>query len=392
VEVGVIAEKTVCTTKTKAVVVSHTHWDREWYLPFQKFRMKLVDLIDGLLEILDTEPTYRYFTLDGQTIVLEDYLEVRPENRERLAKYIREGRILIGPWYVLPDEFLVSAESLVRNLLLGHIMAESYGGVMPVGYLPDTFGHPAQIPQILRGFGLDNAIIYRGLAPERSEFLWEAPDGSAVLAVYLPGGYCNAMQLTAAPWRFLDRLPEIIGKVKAMATTDNLLLMNGCDHLPARREIEEIIAQANQRLGEIKGQVMGAVRGVGQTAGNVTQALGWTFFVSIVLGALAALFGGVLGVRRNIRHPLSERDRRVAMEARPEWFGYVYGAPARAAPQSPWPPGGRRLLRAAPPAGRGAPRGGFAAALTLAALRRRGRGEARPLCLLFTVGGPLELG
>ncbi|MGQ9674702.1 MAG: alpha-mannosidase [Chloroflexota bacterium] len=234
--------------KMTAVVVSHTHWDREWYLPFQRFRIKLVDLIDSLLDILDSEPSYQYFTLDGQTVVLEDYLEIRPENRERLARHIRDGRILVGPWYVLPDEFLVSGESLVRNLLLGRLIAEPFGGVMPVGYLPDTFGHPSQMPQILRGFGLDSAVVYRGVQTDVSEFIWQAPDGSSVLAVYLPGGYCNAMQLTAAPHRFLARLPEIVDRVKAMATNGTMLLMNGCDHLPPRREIQATIDEANRRL------------------------------------------------------------------------------------------------------------------------------------------------
>lgn len=205
-------------------------------------------MIDGLLDTLDGEPSFKYFTLDGQTIVLEDYLEIRPENRQRLAAHIRNGRILIGPWYVLPDEFLVSGESLVRNLLLGRLIAEQYGGVMPVGYLPDTFGHPSQIPQIFQGFGLDNAIIYRGVQTVSSEFLWEAPDGTAVLAVFLPGGYCNAMQLTSAPQRFIENVEHLVAKIKAMATTDHILLMNGCDHLAPRHEIERIITQANQRL------------------------------------------------------------------------------------------------------------------------------------------------
>ena len=89
-------------------VVSHTHWDREWYKPFQHFRMRLVDLTDGLLKLLETDPEYKVFTFDGQTIVLEDYLEIRPENEERLRKLVNEGRIIIGPWYNQPDEFLIS--------------------------------------------------------------------------------------------------------------------------------------------------------------------------------------------------------------------------------------------------------------------------------------------
>ncbi|MEO6889444.1 MAG: hypothetical protein ABI324_10700, partial [Ktedonobacteraceae bacterium] len=101
------------------ILVPHTHWDREWYLTFQQFRIRLVRTIDKLLDILDHEPGFSYFMLDGQTIVLDDYLEVEPEQEERLKKYTRAGRILVGPWYLQPDEFLVSGESLIRNLQIG---------------------------------------------------------------------------------------------------------------------------------------------------------------------------------------------------------------------------------------------------------------------------------
>jgi alpha-mannosidase len=100
-------------------LVSHTHWDREWYLTFQQFRLKLVRLVDHLLDILEHDSSYRHFMLDGQTIVLEDYLQIRPEREDDLRKYIQNGRILIGPWYILPDEFLVSPEASIRNLLEG---------------------------------------------------------------------------------------------------------------------------------------------------------------------------------------------------------------------------------------------------------------------------------
>jgi mannosylglycerate hydrolase len=147
----------------KVIVVSSTHWDREWYLHFQQFRRRLVTLMDDLLALLETKPAFRSFTLDGQTVVMEDYLEVRPENRPRLEKQVRLGRLFVGPWYVLPDEFLVSGESLIRNLLLGYRTADDLGRRMEVGYTPDPFGHIAQLPQILSGFGLQNIIFSRGL-------------------------------------------------------------------------------------------------------------------------------------------------------------------------------------------------------------------------------------
>ncbi|MCJ7723808.1 MAG: hypothetical protein MUP03_06715, partial [Anaerolineales bacterium] len=108
-------------------LISHTHWDREWYLTFQQFRLKLVHLIDGLLEILESDREYRHFMLDGQTIVLDDYLVMRPEREAALRGHIRTGRILVGPWHILPDEFLVSPEATIRNLLEGERTARRYG-------------------------------------------------------------------------------------------------------------------------------------------------------------------------------------------------------------------------------------------------------------------------
>ncbi len=144
-------------------VIPHTHWDREWYATFQQFRIRLVHLIDDLVDLLERDPAYRHFNLDAQTVVLQDYLEIRPEKREILQKLIRERRLGVGPWYVLPDEFLVSGESLVRNLLLGHRLASDFGHVQKVGYIPDTFGHISQLPQILQGFGIPFAMHFRGL-------------------------------------------------------------------------------------------------------------------------------------------------------------------------------------------------------------------------------------
>ena len=161
---------------------SGTHWDREWYIPYQEFRMKLVGVVDRLLEILEQDPEFGVFHFDGQTIVLEDYLEIRPENRERLAEQIRQGRIVIGPWYCQPDEFLVSGESLVRNFLIGEEICHRFG-VEPwdVGYVPDIFGHIAQFPQLLASIGAKGAMLSRGVEPDTPPFfLWRAPSGDTV--------------------------------------------------------------------------------------------------------------------------------------------------------------------------------------------------------------------
>ncbi|HIC93318.1 MAG TPA: hypothetical protein EYP09_03600, partial [Anaerolineae bacterium] len=178
------------------IVVPHTHWDREWYLPFERYRYRLVKLVDELLEILRKDEEYAHFLLDGQVVIAEDYLEIRPENEERLRQEVAKGRIGIGPWYTMPDEFLAGGEAIVRNLLMGHRLGRELGGVMKIGYLPDPFGHIAQMPQILRGFGIHAAFLARGVDPPQTEFHWEAPDGSKVLTHWFALGYCNARCLT----------------------------------------------------------------------------------------------------------------------------------------------------------------------------------------------------
>jgi len=240
------------------LIVPHTHWDREWYQTFQQFRIRLVRTVDKLLAILDKDdhdPQFRFFTLDGQTIVLDDYLEVRPEQEERLKRYIRSGRILIGPWYLQPDEFLVSGEALIRNLQIGLRRAAEFGGGMRVGYVPDCFGHIAQLPQILQGVGIDNAVFWRGVGEEahQSEFYWQAPDGSRVLTIHLadPIGYSNARQLPLQPAEFVTRIELLTSNILPKATTDMLLFMNGSDHLEPQDGLPAVIEAANDLLAQL---------------------------------------------------------------------------------------------------------------------------------------------
>jgi alpha-mannosidase len=229
------------------LVVPHTHWDREWYLTFQQFRMKLVRTVDAVLDIMERDPGYARFLLDGQTIILDDYLEVRPENAARLQQLAREGRVLVGPWYIQPDEFLVSGESLVRNLLRGRRMARQYGGAMNVGYVPDTFGHIAQLPQILRGFGMETAVFWRGVGPEiTGDFIWRGPDGEAVRVVWLRDSYSNAANLPMDAEQLAKKAREIAARWNAEHAY--VLLMNGSDHLPPQAELPETMRQANERL------------------------------------------------------------------------------------------------------------------------------------------------
>ena len=237
------------------MVVPHTHWDREWYFPFERYRYRLVRLIDRLLTLIRDEG-YPYFLLDGQAIVAEDYLEICPENEAPLREAVSQGRIGIGPWYTMPDEFIVSGEGLIRNLLVGHSLGERLGRVTKIGYLPDPFGHVAQMPQILRGFDIDFAFMARGVVPTRSEFVWEAPDGSRVLAHWFPAGYCSALRLTPNPEDFargpFTGLRSLLSFLEELASTDTILLMNGCDHVAPQEDISEVLEALNRRMPDYR--------------------------------------------------------------------------------------------------------------------------------------------
>jgi 2-O-(6-phospho-alpha-D-mannosyl)-D-glycerate hydrolase len=166
-------------------VISNTHWDREWRFPFQKNRQHLVEMIDSVLKILENDPDYRAFHLDSQSIVLHDYLEIRPEKKEMIAKFVKEDRLFIGPWYILPDEFMISGENLIRNLLLGHETCKEFGKVSKIGYSPFSWGQISQLPQIYKGFDIDLIMFYRGmnsLDSKKAEFIWTGADGTEALA------------------------------------------------------------------------------------------------------------------------------------------------------------------------------------------------------------------
>lgn len=240
-------------------VISHTHWDREWYMPFEQFRLRLVDLIDNLLDILKENQQY-IFHLDAQTIVLEDYLEIRPYQREILQKYIKEGRLLVGPWYVQNDFYLTSGEATIRNLIIGSRIADEMGKCTWVGYTPDQFGLISQLPQIFNSFGMDSCIFGRGynfyekaeeeLKPVKmpSEFIWKGEDGSEVLAVNMPFWYNNAQRFSEDVNKSLKLLELIENSFEGVALTPYLLLMNGVDHLEAQENLLPILEKVNKEF------------------------------------------------------------------------------------------------------------------------------------------------
>ncbi|WP_313638845.1 alpha-mannosidase [Paenibacillus sp.] len=249
-----------------AHIISHTHWDREWYLPYEKHHVRLIKLVDELLDRLDEDGEFKSFYLDGQTIILEDYLQVRPENQERLQKYITEGRLLIGPWYILQDAFLTSGEANVRNMQIGHQDSKRYGEPSKIGYFPDTFGLVGQTPQLMKQSGINNAFFGRGVKPTGfnntvsdggyessfSELIWEGPDGSKVLGILFANWYSNGNEVPVNEAEAKVFWEKKLADARKFASTAELLFMNGCDHQPAQLDLPEAIETAKRLYPDIE--------------------------------------------------------------------------------------------------------------------------------------------
>jgi len=234
-------------------VVPHTHWDREWYVPFEEFQLRLAAVVDEVIDVLESDPDFTCFTLDGQAIVIEDYLDARPENEGRLRALIAAGRLEVGPSYILPDELLVGAEPLVRNLLIGRDVCRRYGAEpAPVGYMPDGFGHPLQLPQILNGFGIDSFIFSRGMGDELDEvgvvFRWRSPDGSEVRAFQQLPSYSNFNVPGDGAQTRIEQIAERFGEALTRAGVDAVLLCDGEDHRRIRRDLPALCEELDRRL------------------------------------------------------------------------------------------------------------------------------------------------
>lgn len=224
-------------------VVPHTHWDREWYQPHELFRWRLAQMIDELLEHMETHPEFRCFNLDGQSIVIADYLELRPENEGRLRRMIEDGRILIGPWWVQPDEFLPSGESHIRSFQKGIRFAERMGGSLRIGHCADQFGHIAQMPQLMSQLGLTSACLWRGVPDSVPgwSFWWEAPDGTRLPVLYLRNSYSSGWRLPSEPEDLLERTRR---QERYRRDDEPALLMNGTDHSRMEKHLPGILAAA----------------------------------------------------------------------------------------------------------------------------------------------------
>ena len=295
------------TAETGIVLVPHTHWDREWYEPFQVFRFRLVDVLDEIIDRAERDPEFR-FTLDGQTAAVEDYLQVRPENTERVRALVRSGKLAIGPWQILLDEFLCSGETIVRNLEMGWNGAEALGGAMPVGYLPDMFGHIAQMPQILARAGIVDTALWRGVPAEIDEhaFRWESPDGSSVRVEYLFDGYGSALDLLAIPARIPDAIRRYREETRGRWHGDCMLGMVGTDHTGPHLELMDWVHEHHSDEFPIT---------VG-TLGEYLEQFPNTVGLRTVRGELRShargnILPGVISIRRDLKRLMAEAERTV---------------------------------------------------------------------------------
>ncbi|HUP86947.1 MAG TPA: hypothetical protein VM143_14935 [Acidimicrobiales bacterium] len=303
-------------------IVPHTHWDREWYSPFQTFRLRLVDLLDEFLPALEDDLSYARFLLDGQMAVVDDYLEVRPEAEPQLRRLGATGRLAMGPWYTLPDEFLVSGETHIRNLQLGLERAAAFGGAMDIGYLPDMFGHIAQMPQLLSQFGFGHTIVWRGVpnAVDKLAFRWSAPDGTTIRAQYLArGGYGNG---AAIP----DDAKALVRRVQAhehelgdmLIEGSGILFMNGTDHQVPQPWLGRIVAEANDLQDDYSFVVTSLAEfltGPAATPVDDARLAGWTG--ELRSGARANLLMGVGSNRVDTKQLAARAERALEQLAEP---------------------------------------------------------------------------
>jgi mannosylglycerate hydrolase len=346
----------IATRALRIPLVPHTHWDREWYRSFQEFRIRLVALMDDLLQMLEGEEL-PCFVLDGQMAVVDDYLEARPEALQRLESLAKEGRVTLGPWYVLMDEFLVSGETIVRDLQMGLERARDFGEPMEIGYLPDMFGHVAQMPQILRLAGMGRAVVWRGVprSVDRARFRWSSPDGSTVLAEYLVHGYGNASALPSdpeaalavveayleevAPWMLPDRGgepgdedAEPRGQSGAWGAVP--LLMNGTDHQMPRRWLTTVVNELNASQERLELAVLDlksaletvSPGGLSCAPDELPEVAG-----ELRSSARANLLMGVSSNRVDVKQAAARAERALERRAEPLWalFGEQRAYPSQ---------------------------------------------------------------
>lgn len=239
---------------TKAHIVQHTHWDREWYFTAEDAKVLSDQVFTEVLDELTNNP-HANFCLDGQSSIVDEYVEINPEKLPVIQKLVAEERLFIGPWYAQTDALLVDAESILRNLIIGiHDTAAKYGKPMMVGYLPDTFGFNAQLPTLLNQVGIDNFMCWRGLNFEKlvpsPYFIWKGLGERSVYAMNFPFGYMTGLMTIEAQKNIStfvkEKLDPAIGFLQDHGDNSTILIPSGIDQKNMVRNLEKIVPQINE--------------------------------------------------------------------------------------------------------------------------------------------------
>lgn len=241
-------------TKKRVHVVPHMHWDREWYFSTEESQILLVNNMEEIMEMLEGNSDYPSYVLNGQTAILEDYFQVKPENKERVKKLVQSGRLIIGPWVSQTDEMTVGSESITRNLLYGYKDSIALGQPMSIGYLPDSFGQTSQLPMYLNQFDIQYSIFWRGVSErhgtDKTEFYWESDDGSKVLVQLFPLGYAIGKYLPVEEEALKQRMDKYFQVLDRGATGITQVIPNGHDQMPIQQNIFEVLEQLRQLYPE----------------------------------------------------------------------------------------------------------------------------------------------
>ncbi len=226
-------------------IIMHTHWDREWYFSKDETKVLLRNHMENVFDFLQTHPACIY-VLDGQSVMIDDYLELQPDAEDRMKHFVANKQLRVGPWYTQTDLLLVAGESIIRNLYYGIRRAKDLGEPMLVGYAPDTFGHASQMPQIYQMFDINSTVFWRGfseLKASKSDFIWEGVDGSRIVGINLATGYQGAKYLENDDERLRIRMEKIMSVLDQYSAGVGRLIMNGHDQMPIQENIEEIISK-----------------------------------------------------------------------------------------------------------------------------------------------------
>ena len=237
--------------KRKIHVIPHSHWDREWYFTISRSKVYLMKDLGDVLNTLENDPEFKYFMVDAQGSLLDDYIKWRPQDKERISKLVNDGRLVIGPWYTQTDQLVISGESIVRNMYYGMKRCESFGKYMNVGYVPDSFGQSGNMPQIYRQFGIEDTLFWRGVSDDmvkHTDYNWRGDDGSVVFTTQIPFGYYIGGNIPEEPeeneefWQ-----KECLEKAGGRSATRHIYFPNGFDQAPVRTNLPQLVKERNEK-------------------------------------------------------------------------------------------------------------------------------------------------